>query len=144
MQKHLNFAKGLLIGFMLYSSVTQANCPAMNKVVYKCVNIGNKQHCNWMAPWWDGYHGSADTKPGEHPVKFIEVFWGASAAPEVGSTNCFYQDHEGGWVELSQNSWGGVAKPTSDNWTPGEWPENLKISGLICNQGIADCQFAYG
>lgn|GEM_PF-4140312 len=132
----------IALGFFI-PAIALANCPPLEQVTFKCVAQDAARHCNWMAPWWDGYHG--DVEPGEHPVSFRAAFWGASQDPMVGSTNCFYGDSKGNWVELSQNSWGGVPQPTASAWRDGGWPmpANLK-EGKICTESLEACTFAYG
>ncbi|MDR3492512.1 MAG: hypothetical protein P4M12_10835 [Gammaproteobacteria bacterium] len=124
-------------------NIALANCPQVNQVTYKCIGENSARHCNWMAPWWDGYHG--DAEPGDHPAAFKVVFWGATHDPLMGSTNCFYTDHKGNLVELSQNNWGGIPIPTSYPWHDGVWPSSNDVKdGKVCTESVEACVFAYG
>jgi hypothetical protein len=131
-------AASLLLSIPLY-----ANCPVAASVTYKCVEAGGKKHCQWGAPWWEGYQGDAEV--GEHPSKFFMALWGAAGASEMGSVVCFYRDKHGDLVELSQNSWGGVQKPTANVWREGEWPESGEhVTRTVCDASVSDCAFNYG
>jgi hypothetical protein len=133
-------AASLLLSIPLY-----ANCPAPTAVTYKCVEAaGGKKHCQWGAPWWDGYQGDAEM--GEHPNNFFMALWGAAGTSEMGSMVCFYRDKHSHLVELSQNSWGGVPKPAADVWRDGEWPESSRehVTRTVCDAGVSECAFNYG
>jgi hypothetical protein len=118
------------------TAIVHANCPSLDKVTFQCYG----KHCAWSAPWWEGYQG--DAKVGDHPAAFVEAFWGASADPASGSINCFYKDANGQWVELSQNNWGGIAKPQGPLWKDGIW--RLMINVKVCDDSVGGCQFDYG
>lgn len=133
---------GLLVSFLL-PTIALASCPELNKVVYRCVVVAGKKHCQWSAPWWEGYQGRAEM--GEHPVSFLMAFWGRSSDPTMGSVNCFYRDKRGELVELSQNNWGGIPKPTSSLWRDGAWPNRGgSMIGRICDESVTTCVFHYG
>jgi hypothetical protein len=137
MKKILSLMMGA--GFLL-PSIVLANCPAMQDVTYRC----NGSHCQWTAPWWEGYQGHAEV--GEHPTSFLMVFWGpVSPGADMGSAVCFYRDRHGGLVELSQNNWGGLLKPTASVWTVGEWPGPVNpLTGMVCADSVSTCAFNYG
>jgi hypothetical protein len=125
---------------LLFPYVIYANCPPMDEVIYQCVQVGL---CNWSAPWWDGYRGKGNPNEGDHPRSFALAFWGEGQTPNVGSTNCFYLDDGGELVELSQNSWGGVPKPTAPVWKEGSWPTDNSYPGMVCSESIESCTFPY-
>lgn len=136
--------ENFLLLFLFFISITAwANCPSLQKVIFKCGGSDTNKHCNWTAPWWEGYQG--DAKDGDHPGRFLEAYWGESANPTVGSTNCFYLDIHGHLIELSQNDWGGVPKPEGNLWQDGPWPGPNKAKlGKVCNDSTESCKFDYG
>ena len=60
-----------------------ANCPSIDKVKFKCISVVGQKHCQWSAPWYEGFpdtHAIAD----ETPTAFIRVFWStAIGVPEL-------------------------------------------------------------
>lgn len=130
-----------LIFTLLFCQQAFSHCPALQDVTFGCVGA----HCAWTAPWWEGYQ-SKTAKPGEHPRSFKLAFWGPSASnPDIGSTNCFYQDQAGELIILSQNNWGGVQKPQVLPWKEGVWPSPYNVvTGKICTASQGECLFNYG
>lgn len=141
--KKIVIAKIILLAIATLPLMAKANCPSIENVTFTCTTIAGKQHCQWSAPWWEGYHGDAQT--GEHPAAFVLAFWGASSNPDMGSINCFYRDYQGNFIELSQNNWGGIPKHSVETWIDGVWPmPDAPLPGKICRESITDCKFPYG
>src|SRR5579864_8547033 len=96
----------LFIPFSLY-----ANCPKPSEVMYSCIKIFGKKHCNWGAPWYEGFT-LPEASINDTANSFVRVFWGSktkSPVPgDVGSTVCIYLSPTGKLIRLSQNRWGGV------------------------------------
>ena len=128
-----------------FSALTYADCPATNQVKYGCSVVAGKKHCNWGAPWYEGFP-EKEANAGEKALSFHYVFWGAkSNSPQpkdVGTSVCFYQSSHGHEIELVQNRWGGITYPEDAAWVKGDWQGH---NGMICGNGLAQdrCHFAY-
>lgn len=135
----------VLFPLFLISNTSHANCPPLNQVTYGCSVVEGKKHCNWRAPWYEGFIEPEET-PGERAKSFIRVFWGSTHSQpkpsDIGSTICFYESQHGDTIELVQNVWGGVKYPKEIGWVAGQWEGRV---GRECGHGLSpsQCKFAY-
>jgi hypothetical protein len=126
------------------STTIWANCPNLSTVTYGCSIHGNAKHCNWSAPWYEGFPDEiAQAK--DKASAFEKVFWGIKEKmpPQPGfkgSTICFYKSSKGSLITLVQNNWGHVEYPAGKNWKVGSWQTQL---GRECVAGISSCSFNY-
>lgn len=139
------FIKAFIISLIFITSSTYANCPPTNQVKYGCSTNGGKKHCNWRAPWYEGFTEQA-AEPNDVAESFTMVYWGTTNnAPKPGnngSSVCFFKSPHGHTIELVQNVWGGVAYPTDSHWTDDVWQGH---HGRGCGHGASqsDCHFEY-
>ena len=130
---------------LIFASSTYANCPPTKSIKYGCSSSGGKKHCNWSAPWYEGFPEEG-ANPGDVARDFYRVFWATNATQptptSTGSTICFFQSPHGHLIELVQNRWGGVITPESTNWTTATWQDK---KGKECGYGYTQeqCKFNY-
>jgi len=136
--------KRLLLFFSLfYPLFLYANCPKPSEVTYGCTVIFGKKHCNWGAPWYEGFPEDS-AKNNDKAAFFEKVFWGSKNNPpqpsDIGSTVCMYISPYGNIIKLVQNRWGEVPYPHEKVWKDGYWEG---YPGRECYEGIARCHFPY-
>ena len=127
---------------LLISGLALADCPAPSEIHLKCGSNLSHTICNWQAPWYEGFT-QGNVKPLHDAAisNFIKVNWGRGDGRinGKGSTFCYYKANDGTIVEMSQNNWGGIAKPKTNNWFPGFDERGFPVK--VCMQ---NCHFHYG
>jgi hypothetical protein len=113
------------------------NCPQPSEIK------AGSQSGTWYVnnPGWIGLtHGKDRGDTAVQSFHYVE-WWDYSGLPDNGETECWYIGNKGSRIDLTQGSWGQVAKPTDKSLWKVTYDPRAKDPVLVCDAGIDACHF---